>query len=167
MLGLKSLTYPPTSSLMKPISIPLHNNLTVPTYLLKLKLQPLIPKTPSTKRILVLAQNNENDNHGNNSNLTKQPNKTENQGQPKNGFNGVRGDEDMKKDGRPIFNFKLGDLLDPDPDNILAVGLTGLLAWAGVQVLSQLFFISLAILVAALKYSFIAALLIFILITLL
>lgn len=58
-------------------------------------------------------------------------------------------------------------LLDPDPDNVLAVGLTGVLAWASVQVLWQLFFISLAILLAALKYSFIAALLLFILITLL
>jgi hypothetical protein len=45
--------------------------------------------------------------------------------------------------------------------------LAGLLTWASVQVLWQLFFISLVILVAALKYSFIAALLIFILVTLL
>lgn len=58
-------------------------------------------------------------------------------------------------------------LLSPDPDNVLAVGLTGILAWASLQVLWQLVFISLAILVAALKYSFIAALLLFILITLL
>ncbi|CAA6660730.1 unnamed protein product [Spirodela intermedia] len=58
-------------------------------------------------------------------------------------------------------------LLAPDPDNVLAVGLTGILAWASLQVLWQLVFISLAILVAALKYSFIAALLLFILITLL
>ncbi|KAJ6720161.1 TRANSMEMBRANE PROTEIN [Salix viminalis] len=54
-----------------------------------------------------------------------------------------------------------------DPDNILAVGLTGLLSWASVQVLWQLFVIAFAILIAALKYSFVAALLIFILITLL
>lgn len=58
-------------------------------------------------------------------------------------------------------------VLSPDPDNVVAVGLTGLLTWASVQVLWQLLFISSAILVAALKYSFIAALLIFILITLL
>lgn len=58
-------------------------------------------------------------------------------------------------------------LLDPDPDNIVAVGLTGLLTWASVSILWQLFVIALAILLAALKYSFIAALLIFILITLL
>ncbi|GAB2220587.1 hypothetical protein Droror1_Dr00008248 [Drosera rotundifolia] len=58
-------------------------------------------------------------------------------------------------------------LLDPDPDNILAVGLTGLLAWASVQVLWQLLVVSVAIVVAALKYSFVAGLLLFILITLL
>lgn len=76
-------------------------------------------------------------------------------------------DGDLKNDRRPIFNLKLGDLLDPDPDNAVAVGLTCVLTWASVQVLWQLLFISLAILVAALKYSFIAALLIFILIALL
>ncbi|CAN1140124.1 hypothetical protein LINPERPRIM_LOCUS23639 [Linum perenne] len=65
-------------------------------------------------------------------------------------------------------NINWGNLfLNPDPDNLIAVGLTGLLTWASVQLLWQLFTISLAILVAALKYSFIAALLIFILITLL
>ncbi|XP_058182576.1 uncharacterized protein LOC131300658 [Rhododendron vialii] len=77
-------------------------------------------------------------------------------------------EEDVKSNGRPTFNLSWADLvLDPDPDNILAVGLTGILAWASALVLWQLFFISLAIIVAALKYSFIAALLIFILITLL
>jgi hypothetical protein len=77
------------------------------------------------------------------------------------------GGDDPGNDQIPIFSIRWGDLLDPDPDNLLAIGLTGVLAWASVQVLWQLFFISLAILVAALKYSFIAALLIFILITLL
>lgn len=71
------------------------------------------------------------------------------------------------KQRRPFFGFNWNTLLDPDPDNVLALGLTGLLTWASVQVLWQLLFISLAILVAALKYSFIAALLIFILIALL
>ncbi|KAJ0973449.1 hypothetical protein J5N97_021408 [Dioscorea zingiberensis] len=82
---------------------------------------------------------------------------------------GEDGGEDLKKgeQQRPVFKLRWRDLLDPDPDNILAVGLTGVLAWASVQVLWQLFFISLAILLAALKYSFIAALLLFILITLL
>ncbi|KAF6152506.1 hypothetical protein GIB67_023200 [Kingdonia uniflora] len=83
------------------------------------------------------------------------------------GNNGSNGKEDLKRDQPPTFNPKWRDLLDPDPENLLTVGLTGLLAWASVQVLWQLFFISVAILVAALKYSFIAALLLFILITLL
>ncbi|CAI8602036.1 unnamed protein product [Vicia faba] len=68
---------------------------------------------------------------------------------------------------RPLFGFNWSNLLDPDPDNVLALGLTALLTWASVQVLCQLFFISFAIILAALKYSFIAALLIFILIALL
>lgn len=79
----------------------------------------------------------------------------------------VSNDDDPKKDGFPGFSFRLGDLLKPDQDNFAAVGLAGVLTWASLQVLSQLFFISFAILVAALKYSFIAALLIFILVTLL
>ncbi|WOL04227.1 hypothetical protein Cni_G12948 [Canna indica] len=96
------------------------------------------------------------------------------------GSNGLKQDGDNKKDNnngglgpkkdrqRPgTFNFRWRDLLSPDPDNLVAVALTGLLTWASVQVLFQLFFISIAILLAALKYSFIAALLLFILITLL
>ncbi|GFQ04329.1 hypothetical protein PHJA_002576800 [Phtheirospermum japonicum] len=83
-----------------------------------------------------------------------------------NGNNG--GDEGKAENGRPRFNLKWVDLvLDPDPDNIVAVGLTGLLTWASVQVLWQLFVISAAILLAALKYTIVAALLVFILITLL
>lgn len=74
---------------------------------------------------------------------------------------------DSKKDGFASYSFKWSDLLSPDKDNFVAVGLAGVLTWASLQVLSQLFFISFAILVAALKYSFIAALLIFILVTLL
>lgn len=85
-----------------------------------------------------------------------------------NGINSNNGDKKENGNGRPRLNFKWIDLLiDPDPDNVVAVGLTGVLAWASVQVLWQLFVISVAIILAALKYSFIAALLIFILITLL
>ncbi|XP_058088536.1 uncharacterized protein LOC131235390 isoform X3 [Magnolia sinica] len=74
---------------------------------------------------------------------------------PNKGQNGSgNGRDDMKRNGRPIFSLKWQDLLDPDPENILAVGLTGLLTWASVQVLCQLFFISLAILVAALNDEF-------------
>lgn len=95
----------------------------------------------------------------NNTGPEKDPNETEDDNN--------NGQEDLKRDGRPTFNLRWRDLFYPDPDNILALGLTGLLTWASVQVLWQLLFISLAILVAALKYSFIAALLLFILITLL
>lgn len=87
-----------------------------------------------------------------------------------NSINSNNGDEKEKPsgNGRPRLNLKWIDLLiDPDPENVVAVGLTGVLAWASVQVLWQLFVISVAIILAALKYSFIAALLIFILITLL
>nr|XP_027111387.1 uncharacterized protein LOC113730712 [Coffea arabica] len=89
-----------------------------------------------------------------------------------NGIDGDNGGENGKNgngNGRgPRLNLKWVDLLlNPDPDNVVAVGLTGVLAWASVQVLWQLFVISIAIVLAALKYSFIAALLIFILITLL
>ncbi|XVE99083.1 hypothetical protein REPUB_Repub03eG0166000 [Reevesia pubescens] len=105
-----------------------------------------IPKYPS--RFIIFAKN------GNNADLNKEaPNKEK--------------AEEKGNDGGSMFNFRLGDLLDPDPDNIIAVGLTGLLTWASVQVLWQLFLISGAILLAALKYSFIATLLLFILITLL
>ncbi|XP_062098055.1 uncharacterized protein LOC133803925 isoform X2 [Humulus lupulus] len=93
----------------------------------------------------------------------------ENDGANKGGISDDDGDESGKENRRTIFSgIRWGDLvLSPDPDNILAVGLTGLLTWASVQVLWQLLFISLAILLAAVKYSLIAALLIFILITLL
>ncbi|CAL1386913.1 unnamed protein product [Linum trigynum] len=96
-------------------------------------------------------------------------------GNSKSKKNGGGGGGDLGEEGggsgrRPPFLSNVNWvslLLDPDPDNVVAVGLTGLLTWASVSVLWQLFTISLAILVAALKYSFIAALLIFILITLL
>ncbi|KAH6803033.1 hypothetical protein C2S51_034479 [Perilla frutescens var. frutescens] len=81
--------------------------------------------------------------------------------------NGGEGEEKVKNGG-PRLNLKWAELvLDPDPDNLVAVGLTGLLTWASVQVLWQLFVISAAIVLAALKYSIVAALLVFILITLL
>lgn len=79
-------------------------------------------------------------------------------------------DDELKKEnnGRPGLNLRWAQLvLDPDPDNIFAVGLTGLLTWASVQVVWQLLVVSLAIVIAGLKYSLVAALLIFILIALL
>ncbi|KAG6404565.1 hypothetical protein SASPL_136815 [Salvia splendens] len=78
------------------------------------------------------------------------------------------GDDNAKNGRPPRLNLRWKDLLlDPDPDNIVAVGLTGLLTWASVQVLWQLVVISAAIVLAALKYTIVAALLVFILITLL
>ncbi|KAM1778768.1 hypothetical protein FF1_040089 [Malus domestica] len=63
------------------------------------------------------------------------------------GSNGGGSDDDLGKNQRPLFgNIRWGDLLlDPDPNDVLAVGLTGLLTWASVRVLS----IALAMLVAA------------------
>ncbi|KAI9124352.1 hypothetical protein K1719_004274 [Acacia pycnantha] len=114
-----------------------------------------ISRKPLT--LVVFAENN------NGPNELKEEDKPELDDVSSNG-----GDKDnSSKDRRPFFNFNLGTLLDPDPDNVLALCLTGLLTWASVQVLWQLFVISLSILLAALKYSFIAALLVFILITLL
>ncbi|KAL2555613.1 hypothetical protein Fot_00352 [Forsythia ovata] len=96
-----------------------------------------------------------------NGNELKSESKSENGG-------GVNGEREKVNNGRPKLNLRWVDLLlDPNPDNIVAVGLTGLLTWASVQVLWQLFIISIAILLAALKYTLVAALLIVILITLL
>ncbi|XP_047956107.1 uncharacterized protein LOC125201864 [Salvia hispanica] len=106
------------------------------------------PKKSRPIRTLIHAQNN-GDNNG--KELPKEKS----------------GDENAKN-GRPRLNLRWKDLLlDPDPDNIVAVGLTGLLTWASVQVLWQLVVISAAIVLAALKYTIVAALLVFILITLL
>lgn len=98
----------------------------------------------------------------------------ENGSKEKEGKNGVptekssNGEQEKVKNELPRFNLRWADLLlDPNPDNIVAVGLTGLLTWASVHVLWQLLVISAAILFAALKYTLIAALLIFVLITLL
>ncbi|KAF7820250.1 S-protein-like protein 5-like [Senna tora] len=150
MLGFTSLSKPSIS-----IPLPSSSNFFPLSSSLTLKIQPWIPRKPI--RFVAFADSN------NGLNEQKQEDKAEEQVSP----NGVNGDDSSSKDRRPIFNFNLGSLLDPDPDNLLALALTGLLTWASVQVLWQLFFISLAILVAALKYSFIAALLLFILITLL
>ncbi|KAK9911953.1 hypothetical protein M0R45_035831 [Rubus argutus] len=156
MLRLAALSHPPIPF---PIPIPAqpdtHLNYFSSSSLL-FKTQTQIPKRPI--RFVALANNNNG--------LNQQEREDEKEKEEGIGSNG--GDE-MGKNGRSILsNIRWGDLLlDPDPNNILAVGLTGLLTWASVQVLWQLLFISLAILVAALKYSFIAAVLLFILITLL
>ncbi|KAJ9159834.1 hypothetical protein P3X46_025298 [Hevea brasiliensis] len=149
MLGLKNASFPtPISSFSRP-------KFTFPSCPLQTHIK--IPKIES--RFLLFALNNNN---------SQEPNKQKQEKLNGSADNGGGGD-DLKEDRPPLLkNIKWGELLlDPDPDNIVAVGLTGLLAWASAQVLWQLFLVSAAILIAALKYSFIAALLIFILITLL
>ncbi|XP_057981522.1 uncharacterized protein LOC131166909 [Malania oleifera] len=162
MLGLTSLSHSPIPipipipnpipSISRPLPLPLLNNHLTVTYSASASL--LCTQTSKNRRrFAAFAENG-------NSGLSREP-------------KGGRGDDEEeerkepKMNGRLRFNLRWGDLLEPNPDNILAIGLTGVLAWASVQVLWQIFFVSLAILLAALKYSFVAALLIFILIALL
>lgn len=163
MLGLTALLNPgihyPVSLASGLVSVTPHrNHLTLPISFLRIRTR--IQRKPT--RFVVFADNN----NGLNQNPKDREDKEET---VEDRGNGTNGGDDLGNDRRSIFSgIRWGDLLlDPDPDNILAVGLTGLLTWASVQVLWQLFFISFAIVVAALKYSFIAALLILILITLL
>ncbi|XP_047050188.1 uncharacterized protein LOC124655313 [Lolium rigidum] len=80
-----------------------------------------------------------------------------------------------KGDGKPpqgsslpaLSEIRWGELLAPSPDNAAAVALTAALVWAGASLLLQLVLISASIFAAALKYSFVAALLLFVLIALL
>ncbi|GJW52273.1 hypothetical protein Tco_0093624 [Tanacetum coccineum] len=58
-------------------------------------------------------------------------------------------------------------LLEPDRDNVVAVGLTGALVLAGLHLLWHLFLVIMAVLMAAVKYTFVGVLLILIVITLL
>ncbi|GKV34322.1 hypothetical protein SLEP1_g42699 [Rubroshorea leprosula] len=71
--------------------------------------------------------------NGNNDDLIKESGEKE---RPNGFVNGDGGDFDSKKDRRPAFNFRWGELLDLDPENILVVGLTGLLGWASAQLSS-------------------------------
>ncbi|PUZ63270.1 hypothetical protein GQ55_3G055000 [Panicum hallii var. hallii] len=81
----------------------------------------------------------------------------------------AEGDKDRK--GSPslpaLSEIRWGELLSPEPTNAAAVVLTGALAWAGASLLLQLVAIFAAIFAAAVKYSFVAAVLLFILIALL
>lgn len=82
----------------------------------------------------------------------------------------AEGDEKERK-GRPSFpalsEIRWRDILSPEPANATAVVLTGAIAWAGGSLLLQLTLIFLSIFAAAVKYSFIAAILLFLLIALL
>jgi hypothetical protein len=115
-----------------------------------------LPRKPLPLFVAAASNNNSNNNGV-----------KESQQQPPSSGSNSNGQEEQRRPFSSFFGLNWSNLLDPDPDNVIALGLTGLLTWASVQVLFQLLFISLAILVAALKYSFIAALLIFILIALL
>ncbi|XP_059625385.1 uncharacterized protein LOC132268571 [Cornus florida] len=159
MLGFTTAAlHPPIPIPIPPIPTPLHILPPKLIFFPPLPLKTLTQKSPRNLGKFVISAENGNG-------LSNDPKEEE---RDEDGNNNNGGGEDVKRDQRPRFNLRWVDLLvDPDPDNILAVGLTGLLTWASVQVLWQLLFISLAIVVAALKYSFIAALLIFILIALL
>jgi len=134
---------------------------------LSLKPHPLL-LSPKPHPLLTFANNNNNNNELREQRNTQQQQQQQQQQQPPNGSNEQEEKvNDWSNQRRPILGFNWRTLLDPDPDNVLALGLTGILTWASVQVLWQLLFISLAIFVAAIKYSFIAALLVFILIALL
>ncbi|KAI4992524.1 hypothetical protein ZWY2020_057409 [Hordeum vulgare] len=67
----------------------------------------------------------------------------------------------------PLSEIRWGQLLAPSPDNAAAVALTAALVWGGASLLLQLVLISASIFAAALKYSFVAVLLLFVLIALL
>ncbi|XP_050386794.1 uncharacterized protein LOC126803085 [Argentina anserina] len=163
MLQLSGLSLPPipfplpSNSTSIRLSTPARQHTHLNSYFSSPLLKTQIPKRPI--RFIALANNNKNDNN------LKQEKEEEKENEQGIGSNG---DDSEKNQGSIFSNIRWGDLLlDPDPNNIVAVGLTGLLTWASVQVLWQLLFISLAILIAAVKYSFIAAVLLFILITLL
>lgn len=97
----------------------------------------------------------------------KKPSRIEKNGKPDLFWNSFfSGNDGDLQDMGPV-QIGLLDLLDPDPQNMLTVAFICLLTLAAFQILWQLFFVSLAIVVAALKYSLIAAILLFIIVTLL
>ncbi|RCV15960.1 hypothetical protein SETIT_3G098700v2 [Setaria italica] len=85
-----------------------------------------------------------------------------------NGGPPADGDKERKGPSLPALSeIRWGELLSPQPANAAAVVLTGALAWAGASLLLQLVLIFAAIFAAAVKYSFVAAILLFVLIALL
>uniref|UniRef100_A0A803NCW4 CCHC-type domain-containing protein n=1 Tax=Chenopodium quinoa TaxID=63459 RepID=A0A803NCW4_CHEQI len=84
------------------------------------------------RKLVVCAKEQKN---GDENEISKEP--------KPNNENGTEASDDQQT---PLFKLRWTDLLlDPDPDNVLAVGLTGLLTWASVQVVWQLLAVSLAI----------------------
>ncbi|XP_048442446.1 uncharacterized protein LOC125478344 [Pyrus x bretschneideri] len=153
-LGLTALTHPPIPKLP---SIPLPSLQTHLNFSYNSPLKTEIPKIP--KRFVVFA-NNDNGLEQDSNSKEKVEEKGKDEGIGSDGSGSV---DDLGKNQQPLFgNIRWGDLLpDPDPNNVLAVGFTGLLTWVSVQVLS----IASAMLVVVCKYSFIAVVLLFILIT--
>ncbi|KAG2615276.1 uncharacterized protein LOC120666649 [Panicum virgatum] len=80
----------------------------------------------------------------------------------------AEGDQEQRGPALPALSeIRWGELLSPEPANATAVVLTGVLAWAGASLLLQVLLVFATIFAAAVKYSFVAALLLFILIALL
>ncbi|CAL4903770.1 unnamed protein product [Urochloa decumbens] len=80
----------------------------------------------------------------------------------------AEGDKEQKGPSLPALSeIRWGDLLSPEPANATAVVLTGALAWAGASLLLQLVLVFAMIVAAAVKYSFVAAVLLFVLLALL
>ncbi|CAL5097881.1 unnamed protein product [Urochloa decumbens] len=85
-----------------------------------------------------------------------------------NGGPPVEGEKEQKGPSLPALSeIRWGELLSPEPANATAVVLTGALAWAGASLLLQLVLVFAMIVAAAVKYSFVAAVLLFVLLALL
>ncbi|KAG6601207.1 hypothetical protein SDJN03_06440, partial [Cucurbita argyrosperma subsp. sororia] len=128
MLGFLTIPYqwkisPSLPSSSSPFSLSTRSSFSFPLF--KFPLHYSESQIPGKrKRFTALASNNDNGLGGN---------IKEREGE-RNGAKGSNGDDDLRKERGPVFNIKWAELLiDPDPDNILAVALTGLLAWASVQ----------------------------------
>ncbi|CAL4896552.1 unnamed protein product [Urochloa decumbens] len=85
-----------------------------------------------------------------------------------NGGPPAEGEREQKGPSLPALSeIRWGELLSPEPANATAVVLTGALAWAGASLLLQLVLVFAMIVAAAVKYSFVAAVLLFVLLALL
>ncbi|GLT93317.1 hypothetical protein SLE2022_111150 [Rubroshorea leprosula] len=109
---LRKLTFRLRCRLLSPLQIDGPGISQRPTYLLPhdsfspfIKTQFGIPRSPSRFALFPLS--------GKNNDLVKESGEKE---RPNGFVNGDGGDFDSKKDRRPAFNFRWGDLLDPDPE---------------------------------------------------
>ncbi|MCO5558956.1 hypothetical protein L7F22_012547 [Adiantum nelumboides] len=76
----------------------------------------------------------------------------------------VKGDSAVIAHRKEQMEIKWGDIVNPTPENLLALLLTGLLGLAILQIFWQLLLVAVTITLAALKYSVIAAILLALLI---